>query len=183
MIIYTVGHSNRTLDELVEMLRSQAISTLADIRRFPGSRRNPHFSRDSLAHSLPELGIDYVHIEELGGHRKPRPDSVHDGLRNSSFRAYADHMMSEEFRRGIEKLSTLTGPVAVMCAEAVPWRCHRNLLSDWMAHHGHSVLHVTSPTTVRQHEPLGLSKLENGDVIYPAEPPSQNSLPFNTIDR
>lgn len=183
MIIYTVGHSNRPIEELVEILRSAAIVTLADIRRFPGSRRNPHFSRASLERSLPERGIEYVHIEELGGHRKPSPDSVHTGLRNNSFRAYADHMMTPEFRRGIETLSGVEEPVAVMCAESVPWRCHRNLLSDWLVHHGHSVVHLISTSGHREHEPMKISTLHEGHVLYSEPHQAQDTLPFSESER
>lgn len=177
MTIYTIGHSNRPLEELMEILQSVSIGTLADIRRFPGSRRNPHFSREALKDSLPKHGIDYVHLEELGGHRKPQPDSIHRGLRNDSFRAYADHMMTTEFRRGIDRLLSLPGPVAVMCAESVPWRCHRNLLSDWLVHNGHSVVHLMSVTTRRDHEPLPVSRLRDGQVVYDGER-EQGTLPF-----
>lgn len=179
MIIYTIGHSNRPLEELVEILRSAAISTLADIRRFPGSRRNPHFSRAALEKSLPEHGINYFHIEQLGGHRKPVPDSVHTGLRNNSFRAYADHMMTAEFRRGVEILPGLEKPVAVMCAEAVPWRCHRNLLSDWLVRHGHTVIHLISVSGRREHEAMGISTLRDGHVLYPEPRQAQDTLPFS----
>lgn len=178
MTIYTVGHSNRSLEELLEVLQSASIATVADIRRFPGSRRNPHFSRDALERSLPLHAIAYAHLEQLGGHRKPRRDSIHEGLRNESFRAYADHMSSEEFARGIERLSELDHPVAVMCAEAVPWRCHRNLLSDWLVLHGHSVVHLISPTSQSHHQPLDISRIRDGNVIYPAPEPDQRELPF-----
>lgn len=178
MTVYTIGHSDRPIEELVEILKSAAIATLADIRRFPGSRRNPHFSREALEQSLPRYGVDYTHIKELGGHRKPNPDSIHLGLRNQSFRAYADHMMSPEFSRGIETLSRLRKPVAVMCAESVPWRCHRNLLSDWLVHHGHSVVHLLSVSGRREHEPLEISTLREGHVIYRAAGPMQDTLPF-----
>src|SRR6476469_8063551 len=122
--IYTIGHSTRELHELVALLKENAVTRLADIRRFPGSRRYPHFSREALQKSLPENGITYVHFEDLGGRRKPSGDSVNTALRNEQFRAYADYMATPEFQSAVDRLLDSDRTTAYMCAEAVPWRCH-----------------------------------------------------------
>src|SRR5688572_13856862 len=128
--IYTIGHSTRTLDELVALLREQAITRLADIRRYPGSRRLPQFSKDGLEHCVPSYGIRYEHFEALGGRRSPAKTSPNGAWENEQFRGYADHMGSSEFREAVDRLLDDANATAVMCAEAVPWRCHRNLLAD-----------------------------------------------------
>src|SRR5205814_124509 len=120
--VYTIGHSTRALEELVALLREHGIERLADIRRFPGSRRYPHFSREALERSLPERGIEYVHVPEHGERRKPAGDAPNTALRNEQFRAYADHMATAEAREAIERLLEFEGRTVVMCAEAVPWR-------------------------------------------------------------
>jgi uncharacterized protein (DUF488 family) len=167
MRIYTIGHSTRPLEELIALLREHGIKRLADIRRFPGSRRWPHFSRDALEVSLPERGIEYVHIPELGGRRKPSPDSQNTALQNEQFRAYADHMSTEEFRRAVDGLLRLEGRTAVMCAEAVPWRCHRNLLSDELLRRGVEVVHILGRGKVQRHEMSPYARVDGDRVIYP----------------
>src|SRR5437879_5793529 len=139
MRIYTIGHSTRSLDELIGLLQEQGIKRLADIRRFPGSRRYPHFSKESLSKSLPGEAIEYVHVVELGGRRDPLPDSPNTTLRNRQFRGYADHMATSEFQGALDRLLESDVPTAIMCAEAVPWRCHRNLVSDELTRRGHEV--------------------------------------------
>src|SRR5712691_1714793 len=143
--IYTIGHSTRELHELIGLLEENGVTRLADIRRFPGSRRYPHFSRDALSKSLPENGIVYEHFEDLGGRRKPLGDSPNTALRNEQFRAYADYMATEEFRNAVDRLIDSDLTTASMCAEAVPWRCHRNLLSDELARRGIEVVHILGP--------------------------------------
>src|SRR5213593_3538130 len=137
MRIYTVGHSTRSLEELIALLREHGIEALADIRSSPSSQRFPHFHKDSLSQQLPKVGIAYHWLgKELGGYRKQSdPKSPHVALRSRGFRNYADHMSSEEFRAGIDQLSGLTGEkaVAIMCAERLWWRCHRSLTSDYLA--------------------------------------------------
>ncbi|HSR26528.1 MAG TPA: DUF488 domain-containing protein, partial [Candidatus Eisenbacteria bacterium] len=145
MALFTVGHSTRSLDELVSLLREHEITLLADVRTVPGSRRMPHFARAALAAELPGLGIEYVHVPELGGLRRPRPDSPNGGWRNESFRGYADHMATAEFRAGLARLLEELGRdrnVAIMCAEAVPWRCHRSLVADALLVHGIEARHI-----------------------------------------
>jgi uncharacterized protein (DUF488 family) len=143
--IYTIGHSTRSLDELVALLRHHGVTRLADVRRFPGSRRHPHFSKESLERTLPEHGIAYVHLEDLGGRRRPLKNSPNLFWESEQFRGYADHMDTKEFRAAIDRLLDDDRPTAVMCAEAVPWRCHRNLLSDDLVRRGIEVLHIVGP--------------------------------------
>ena len=175
MRVYTIGHSTRALEELVALLREHGIKRLADIRRYPGSRRYPHFSRDAQEVSLPEHGIEYVHIPELGGRRRPEADSPNAALRNEQFRAYADHMASDEFRVAVDGLLTFDGRLAVMCAEAVPWRCHRNLLSDELLRRGCEVVHILGRGQTKRHEMSAIARIEGDHVVYPAE---QSALPL-----
>lgn len=168
MRIHTIGHSTRALDDLIGLLRENGVERLADIRRYPGSRRYPHFSRDSLAGELPARGIAYVHIPELGGRRKPLPDSPNSGWRNEQFRGYADYMSTPEFRAAIEKLLALEGSTAIMCAEAVPWRCHRNLVADELTRRGHEVIHILGPGSTQRHEMNSMARVEGDHLVYDA---------------
>ena len=163
MRVYTIGHSTRTLDELIRLLRENAVERLADIRRFPGSRRYPHFSRESLQQALP---IEYVHVPELGGRREPRPDSRNLALRNAQFRGYADHMATEEFREALDALLASDKTTAIMCAEAVPWRCHRNLVSDDLVRRGHEVIHILDFGSRKRHEMNPLAHDAGGYLVY-----------------
>lgn len=176
--VFTIGHSTRTFDELVDLLRENGVERLADIRRYPGSRRLPHFSKESLETGLPEAGIAYEHFVKLGGRRKPSPDSENGGLRNEQFRAYADHMSSPEFRAELDRLLASPLVTAVMCAEAVPWRCHRNLLSDELLRRGVEVVHIVGPAQTRRHELHAAATIEGGRVIYP---PSQKTLDLGKL--
>ena len=175
MRLYTIGHSTRALDELVALLREHGVERLADIRRYPGSRRYPHFSRDALEVSLPERGIEYVHLPELGGRRKPAASSPNTALRNEQFRAYADHMTSDEFRNAVDGLLALEGRTAVMCAEAVPWRCHRNLLSDELLRRGCEVVHILGRGQAKRHEMSPEARVVGDRLVYPA---GQSALPL-----
>jgi uncharacterized protein (DUF488 family) len=166
-LILTIGHSTRSLEEFVVLLRENAIERLADIRRYPGSRRYPHFSRDALSQSLPEHGINYVHIPELGGRRSPLRDSPNTAWRNPQFRAYADHMGTEEFRSAVDGLLASRKQTCVMCAEAVPWRCHRNLLSDDLVRRGVEVVHILGPGSARPHALNPHARIEGDRVVYP----------------
>jgi uncharacterized protein (DUF488 family) len=165
--IFTIGHSTRSLDELVKLLRASGVKLLADIRRYPGSRRYPHFSRDSLRVELPKQGIEYVHMPELGGRRGPLKDSPNDALRNDQFRGYADYMGTEEFAKGVDRLTALDGPVAIMCAEAVPWRCHRSFVADELVRRGIEVVHILGPNDRRRHELNPLASESGGKLVYP----------------
>jgi uncharacterized protein (DUF488 family) len=167
--LYTIGHSTRTLDEFIEVLHAHSIQTLADIRSFPVSRRLPHFNRESLEKSLPEAGIRYVWIKELGGRRKKiRDDSPNLALRSPSFRNYADYMLTSEFEHGITELIALAecSRTAYMYAERVYFRCHRMLVSDWLVAHGHEVFHIDGIGPVKPHELMQEARLLHGQVIY-----------------
>ncbi len=167
--IFTIGHSTRTLDELIEVLRAHGIKTLVDIRAFPMSRRLPHFNRENLEQALPANGIEYVWEPALGGRRrKLRDDSPNTALRNDSFRNYADYMLTAEFRRGVSHVLDLAGrsPTAIMCAERMYFQCHRMLVSDWLAIHGHRVLHIVDTGPVSEHRPMPEAQLVGDDLIY-----------------
>jgi len=166
MRIYTIGHSTRSLDELVHLLAASGVQRLADIRRYPGSRRYPHFSRDALAAALPQRGIAYVHMPELGGRRTPSKDSPNDALKNAQFRGYADYMGTTEFADAIERLLSMDGPTAIMCAEAVPWRCHRSFVADELTRRGVEVVHIVGPNDRRKHEMNPLATEEQGRLVY-----------------
>lgn len=167
--LYTIGHSTRTLEELIAVLHAHAIETLVDIRAFPASRRLPHFHRESLAKVLPAAGIRYLWMKALGGYRKKtRDDSPNIGLRNASFRNYADYMLTPEFEAAITELvhTAEQSRTAYMCAERVWFHCHRMLVSDWLVAHGHTVLHIDGEGTPRAHPLTAEARLVNDQVIY-----------------
>jgi uncharacterized protein (DUF488 family) len=176
--IYTVGHSTRTLNELVELLRAHGVKGIADVRRFPGSKRLPQFNAERLAAELPARGIVYQPCPLLGGRRKPNPQSVNLAWRNASFRAYADYMQTPEFLEGLAALmaSAARMPMAMMCAEAVPWRCHRSLIADALIIRGWTVLDVMSPTKAAVHQLTPFARVDGLELTYPAEDAAQGSL-------
>jgi uncharacterized protein (DUF488 family) len=168
-LLYTVGHSTRALDELIETLQAHAIETLVDIRAFPMSRRLPHFNRESLQKSLPAAGISYVWMKVLGGYRKKsREDSPNIALRNASFRNYADYMLTAEFNDAMAQMVALASNsrTAYMCAERVYFRCHRMLVSDWLVAHGHEVLHIDGSGPVKPHSLTAEARMIDGELIY-----------------
>ena len=165
--IYTIGHSTRTLLEFVQLLREHEVGRLADIRRYPGSRRHPHFAGESLAHSLPRAGILYEHFEDLGGRRSPQKNSPNGAWDNDQFRGYADHMGTPAFQGAIERLLAGEAPTVIMCAEAVPWRCHRNLTADELVRRGVEVLHILGPGSAQAHVLNPMARIERDRVIYP----------------
>ncbi|HXZ39998.1 MAG TPA: DUF488 domain-containing protein [Terriglobales bacterium] len=168
-ILHTIGHSTRTLNELIEALRAHSIQTLVDIRSFPMSRRLPHFNREALEKSLPQVQIRYVWMKELGGRRKKiRDDSPNVALRSPGFRNYADYMLTEDFQHAINELVGLAehSRTAYMCAERLYFRCHRMLVSDWLVAHGHEVLHIDGTGPVKRHELMAEARLIDGQVIY-----------------
>ncbi len=169
--ILAIGHSTRPVEELVELLRSCGVVTLADIRTVPRSRHNPQYERTALERSLPAAGLRYVHLPQLGGLRHARRDSPNAGWRNASFRGYADHMQTPEFEEGLAELRALArdGPVAVMCAEAVPWRCHRSLLADALFARGVVVEHIVGKGRTRPHRPTPFAVFDGRRVVYPAD--------------
>ena len=166
---FTIGHSTRSLEELIEALQAHGIQTLVDIRSFPMSRRLPYFNRESLGKSLPEAGIRYVWMKELGGRRKKiRDDSPNVALRSPGFRNYADYMLTEDFQHAINELVGLAedSRTAYMCAERLYFRCHRMLVSDWLVAHGHEVLHIDGTGPAKPHQLMAEARLIDGQVIY-----------------
>ncbi len=178
MRVYTVGHSTRTLDELVEILRAFDITMLVDIRTVPRSRRNPQFNRDDLGRALRARRLRYVHLPELGGLRRARADSPNSAWRNASFRGYADYMLTPEFEAGLAKLRALAADrtIALMCAEAVPWRCHRSLVADALTARGTHVEHITSATRASPHRVTPFARIDGTRVTYPGDDPQGERL-------
>jgi uncharacterized protein (DUF488 family) len=167
--LHTIGHSTRTLEELVTVLQAHKIETLVDIRSFPVSRRLPHFNRESLEQALPNAGIRYVWMKSLGGFRKKlREDSPNVALRSAPFRNYADHMLTAEFEEAAAELVRLgeASRTAYMCAERVWFHCHRMLLSDWLVAHGHTVLHIDGTSSARPHRLTPEAHLVHDKLIY-----------------
>ena len=166
-----IGHSTRPIDEFLELLRSAGVTTLADVRTIPRSRANPQFDQKALARAVERAGIAYVHLPQLGGLRHARRDSPNGAWRNASFRGYADHMQTPEFEEGLCLLRALakTGPVAIMCAEAVPWRCHRSLVADALLARGVVVEHVTGKGKTRPHRLTPFARIDGRQVTYPPE--------------
>ena len=167
--LYTIGHSTRTIEELIAALHAHEIQTLVDIRAFPASRRLPQFNRESLEKSLPAAGIRYVWMKALGGYRKKTLDeSPNIALRSAGFRNYADYMLTAEFEQAVAELLALTekSRTAYMCAERVYFHCHRMLVSDWLAAHGHEVLHIDAEGPARQHRLTAEARIIDGGLIY-----------------
>jgi uncharacterized protein (DUF488 family) len=167
--LYTIGHSTRTLDELIEALRAHQIAMLVDIRAFPASRRLPYFNRETLEQSLPASGIRYVWMKALGGYRKKTLDeSPNIALRNPSFRNYADYMLTSEFEQAAAELIALaeSSRTAYMCAERMYFQCHRMLVSDWLVAHGHEVLHIDGAGPVKPHGLMADARIVDGRLIY-----------------
>jgi len=167
--LFTIGHSTRTLEELIQALQAHAIATLVDIRSFPMSRRLPHFNRESLEQTLPQAGIEYIWMKELGGRRKKSlPYSPNIALRNDSFRNYADYMLMPEFEQAIVRLIEIAerSRTVYMCAERGYFRCHRMLVSDWLVAHGHEVLHIDDAKPATPHKLMAEARVEDGKLIY-----------------
>jgi len=178
-VIYTIGHSTRDLATFIELLAFHGVTEVVDVRRYPASRRHPQFARDALAASLGAAGIAYHHESDLGGRRGARPDSVHTGWRNASFRGYADHMTTPEFQRALARLREIAAarPTAIMCAESVPWRCHRQLIADALIARGESVGHILDLKRVDSHRLSPHARiLADGSLQYPGGPSDQLSL-------
>jgi uncharacterized protein (DUF488 family) len=172
--IWTIGHSTRTFDAFLALLRANQITRLGDIRTIPQSRRHPHFSRAALDAHLKQEGIEYRHFPELGGLRKPRPDSPNGAWKNQAFRGYADHMLTREFSNAVDELLEYgdSQRAAVMCAEAVWWRCHRMLLSDGLVARGVEVQHILSDAKTQPHRLTPFAKVgPDGEISYPDERP------------
>lgn len=178
--LYTIGHSTRSIEEFLDLLVRNDIGLLVDVRRYPGSRRHPHFNGEALARSLQDCGIRYRHEPELGGRRgAARPDSPNRGWRNASFRAYADHLGTAGFGEALDRVvrEAERGHVALMCAEAVPWRCHRQLIADALVARGHDVAHIISAADPAPHALNEMARVdERGAVTYPGEASAQREL-------
>jgi uncharacterized protein (DUF488 family) len=168
--LYSVGHSTRSLENFLGLLGAAGIRTVADIRTFPHSRRHPHFDGEALALALGARQLRYAHVPRLGGRRRARPDSPNGAWRNESFRGYADYMLTAPFEAGLADLWALLpcGPVALLCAEAVPWRCHRFLVSDVLVARGAEVRHITGPQHCTMHRVARFARVSGPRVSYPA---------------
>ena len=172
MRIWTIGHSTRMIDEFVSLLKESEIKLLVDVRAWPSSKRYPQFNKDVLAGSLKAQAIRYEHLQELGGKRKPKPDSRNTAWRNASFRGYADFMETQQFEKGIERLLELSregGPAAIMCAEAVWWRCHRSLIADFLKARGVDMMHILDSNKVELHPYTSAAQIVNGHLSYAAD--------------
>lgn len=169
-MILTIGHSNRTIEVFLELLRAHGVKHLVDVRTVPRSRHNPEFGRDVLPETLRGAGIEYTHIEQLGGLRHARPDSVNTGWRNASFRGYADYMQTPDFEAGLRALIKLAEreQVTIMCAEAVPWRCHRSLIGDALSVRSIAVEHIMSVMRTQKHSLTPFAKVDGLNITYPS---------------
>lgn len=169
-MIWTIGHSTRELGEFIYILKSFKIECIADIRSFPGSKRYPHFNKEALELSLPQNNIKYIHLRELGGRRKVKPDSINAGWRLAAFRGYADYMETSSFKEALQGLERLGSAerIAYMCSEALWWRCHRALVSDCLKLHGWTVLHIMGIGKTQAHTYTSPSRIVNGELLYPA---------------
>jgi uncharacterized protein (DUF488 family) len=167
--IWTIGHSTRAQHDFLALLRAHEITAIADVRRFPASRRHPHFNGDAMSGWLADAGLAYRHFEDLGGRRHPARDSRNTALRHPSFRGYADYMATAPFQQALSALVdwSVGGHVAVMCAEAVWWQCHRSLLADALAARGVDVRHILDASKARPHKINELARIEAGQVCYP----------------
>lgn len=174
--IFTIGHSTRPLAEFIALLRQYGVKTLVDVRTMPRSRRNPQFNAEALASVLPEEGIAYVHLAQLGGLRRGLgAASPNTGWRNTSFRGYADYMQTADFTRGLDELrmATAMGSLALMCAEAVPWRCHRSLIADALLVRGVVTRDIQSLTRATPHKLTSFARVTGEDITYPASAESE----------
>jgi uncharacterized protein (DUF488 family) len=169
--VWTIGHSTLPIEEFIPLLTGNRIEVLADVRRFPGSRRHPQFGAGALGAALGDAGIRYEAFPDLGGRRDPRPDSVNLAWRNASFRGYADYMETAEFRAAIGRLLAMadTQRAAVMCAEAVWWRCHRGLIADYLKASGHEVLHIGGGGATAPHPYTPAARIVDGRLSYEGE--------------
>jgi uncharacterized protein (DUF488 family) len=170
--VYTFGHSSRSIEEFISTLRNYDITLVVDVRRFPGSSRNPQFGADALAAALDEHGIKYRHLEALGGRRSdPQADSPNNEWENDSFQAYADYGLTDEFQTALDELCTFaeTGVPVIVCAEAIYWRCHRRIIADWLLARGYEVINIYDADRADEHELTRFAEVSNGRVTYPAD--------------
>jgi uncharacterized protein (DUF488 family) len=176
-LVLTIGHSTRPIDEFIGLLQAHGVSQVVDVRTIPRSRHNPQFNKNSLPDSLKKAGVGYEHMPGLGGLRHANRDSVNRGWRNASFRGYADYMQTPEFEQSLEELIQLAKPerIAIMCAEAVPWRCHRSLIADALLVHGIRTEDIMSPTSRQVHTLTSFAKVRGTTITYPAEVSRSNA--------
>ena len=172
MRVFTIGHSTRSINAFIDLLAAHGVQRLVDVRTVPQSRHNPQFGRDQLFSSLERAGIQYTHMPGLGGLRRPRKDSLNTGWRNASFRGYADYMQTAEFDESLERAIELAVEerIALMCAEAVPWRCHRSLIADALTARGVDVQEIISTTDTRAHSLTPWARIDGTRVTYPGLP-------------
>jgi uncharacterized protein (DUF488 family) len=170
--VFTIGHSTRPVDDFITLLTAHGVQRLIDVRTVPQSRHNPQFGRDQLSSSLEDAGIQYTHMPGLGGLRRPRKDSLNIGWRNASFRGYADYMQTPAFEESLKRAIELATDerIALMCAEAVPWRCHRSLIADALIARGVDVREIISTTDTRAHALTPWARVEGTRVTYPGLP-------------
>jgi len=166
--VWTIGHSTRALDEFFGLLTENQIEAVADVRSLPGSRKFPQFNAENLAESLPAAGIEYIPFKQLGGRRKVRKDSTHTIWRHPAFRGYADYMDTDEFKKGIDELLDLAAKkrTAIMCSEAVWWRCHRSMISDYLKSIGVTVIHIMAPGKTEEHPYTSAATIVDGKLMY-----------------
>jgi uncharacterized protein (DUF488 family) len=169
-LIFTIGHSTREIEDFLLLLKEHAIKLLVDVRTIPKSRHNPQFNSEAIEKALREKGLDYVHMKGLGGLRHPKNDSPNTAWRTPSFRGYADYMQTDDFRENLAKLVVCAGKqrTVIMCAEAVPWRCHRSLIGDALLVRGIKVVHIISKDSLRDHTLTPWAKVDGLSIIYPA---------------
>lgn len=186
--VATIGHSTARIEDFLEVLCVHRIEQLVDVRTIPRSRHNPQFNRESLPASLKSGGISYRHMPGLGGLRRPRPDSINSGWRNSGFRGFADYMQTPEFAASLEDLigSASGSRVAIMCAEAVPWRCHRSLIADALTVRGIPVVDILGVAEARTHELTPFAKVDGVQITYPGKTglrkgPENSQLEFDDL--
>lgn len=167
--ILTIGHSTRTLEDFIALLNAHAVKRLVDVRTIPRSRHNPQFNREHIGKELRRAGITYLHMKDLGGLRHPRPDSINTAWRNAGFRGFADYMQTREFAGGLRRLMKLAKNkrTAIMCAEAVPWRCHRSLIADALVARGYGAEEIESLKRVRPHRMTPWARVRGSKVTYP----------------
>jgi uncharacterized protein (DUF488 family) len=185
LVVLTIGHSTRTLEDFISLLREHDVQKVVDICTIPRSRHNPQFNREELPNSLKAMGIGYVHMPGLGGLRHSVPDSPNTGWRNLSFRGFADYMQKEEFEKSLRVLIELakTERLALMCAEAVPWRCHRSLIADALSVRGVQVKHVLSSTSLQPHKITPWAKMNGTHITYPSEEPRNNQIRSSKVEK
>jgi uncharacterized protein (DUF488 family) len=166
--IWTIGHSNRSIEVFIELLKSFSIETLVDVRQFPGSRKFPHFNKEPLEVSLKENNIHYIHMIELGGRRKPDPDSANGAWKHPAFRAYADYMETAEFKQAVTRLRDIasSSQTAYMCSEAVWWSCHRSMISDYLKSKGWRVMHIMDKAKAKEHPYTAPARIVDGELTY-----------------